>query len=257
MVGQLLVLVLAVAVAAKPPMPPMVNVLLGIADRCRNTAGDQAAADLLDIGRQLVVCTKFEDLRSEVVTAMKTRGVKEAIDTVCRRKAELLTCSDQAFETIGRCLNGREKEGLANVQEIMEPAMDFVCEHDFEIAAIFGSQEELQCITVLNERAKICSPHASQGAQGLLDSLTSREEKCKKLDGFAECLSGISGNCRNSIVLRLYNDLLTEVVNDGMCPKKANVKVSHSNIVLTNFGTLPKPTGPLILAATLSYILRF
>lgn len=255
--GRLQFLVLVVALVTSAAAQPSVqsNVMgLLLLDRCRDSVGEKAVTDIENVVPQSLDCVKIDEMTAEFTRTVVTNGMKEALGNVCRRRVQLLSCFDPVFEAVKRCLDEEEQELFTKQRETMKHLADFLCEHDDEIVAIYVSQEENQCFTSLAGRVEQCNPYLSKSRQELEKSLKSLEQYCKDTGGFLECVTTSTGNCQDSAVSRLINDMKREVIDDGVCSKKA--QTGGAAAILSRIGIFPEPMGRFILAVIVPYLLR-
>ena len=69
-----------------------------------------------------------------------------------------------------------------------------------------------------------------------------------------DCWNNITGTCKDSGLLRFYNDMKTEVMDKAIC--LGNVHGGAAAPVLIGADALLEPLGCLLLAVTVTYIPR-
>ncbi|KAG0711190.1 hypothetical protein GWK47_021142 [Chionoecetes opilio] len=132
----LVVVVVVVALATRPSLQQFGAELDGLAQRCRDNVGEQAAVDFINAPYQLMTCTKYEAMYAEIQSSLRENNLKRGLQSVCKRKDELQTCTDQWYQTVKRCLIGEEKKVSAIFYGLIKPMMDFICEHVDDIVAM-------------------------------------------------------------------------------------------------------------------------
>ncbi|XP_076029758.1 27 kDa glycoprotein-like isoform X2 [Oratosquilla oratoria] len=198
-------------------------------DRCRNTAGAKAMAEIEDSIRQFPPCVqklvKVDKLEHELNHSIPRGNLDLVFKKYCNKRGHLENCIDDVADKLDVCLNEREKEDLNITREALEAGLDFICHEGGDRIALFMAEEGQKCVESQMEPIKKCIeeniPELKDSTKDLdsinLNDFTINEQNCKKVNIMRDCIVQQTSKCKNSTPQNILDSLIMQMLKATPC----------------------------------------